>query len=148
MTFAQHSRTCQAQIGKVTAVTCGLGSFHEPEQTACPKSANDTCASCYTGLVLYVLELAASNSKEFRHMQTLNLPFFHPYPVFRKLASCVMVQEQWKDHFLITFKTSSIFFHLYLFRNNQYTNQTHLSTEYFLWMFLKQPRAYCWFEMS
>lgn len=40
-----------------------LAEIHEPEQTACPKLVNYICASCYTGLVLDVLELAPAISK-------------------------------------------------------------------------------------
>lgn len=32
-----------------------------------------------------------------------------------------------EDNFLIIFKTSTIFFHLYLLRDNQHTNRKHLS---------------------
>lgn len=40
-----------------------LAKIHEPEQTACSKLVHDIRASCYTGLVLDVLELVASNKQ-------------------------------------------------------------------------------------
>lgn len=71
-----------------------LAKIHEPEQTACPKSANYTCASCYTGLVLDVLGLVASNEqiRISEHVSSESFFLSSLSPVSRKPASCVVVQ--------------------------------------------------------